>query len=258
MTKQPQPLGYYERGATTYFASQADQRFGYYLYVPKGFSFERAGEFRICAVIHGTGRTPNIYRDLFAAFAEANDVIVLAPLFPAGIDEPRELANYKFIEYRGIRYDEILLAMVAEVSERYGLTPAPFLMFGYSGGAHFAHRFFYLHADRLLAVSIGAPGMVTLLDPTLPWWRGTADFEAIFGRPPALGDMRRVAVQMVVGTEDKDTWEITIEPGSRFWMEGANDAGRTRIDRLETLRRNFEAAGIAVRFDLVPGVAHNG
>jgi len=70
--------------------------------------------------------------------------------------------------------------------------------------------------------------------------------------------LRRVPVQMVVGEEDKETWEITIEPTSRFWMEGANDAGPTRIDRLRALRDDFARHGIPVRFDLVPGVAHNG
>ena len=63
---------------------------------------------------------------------------------------------------------------------------------------------------------------------------------------------------MVIGDEDLETWEITIKPGSRFWMEGANDAGETRIDRLNSLRDNFVANGIAVRFDRVPGVGHNG
>lgn len=41
-------------------------------------------------------------------------------------------------------------------------------------------------------------------------------------------------------------------------MDGAEKAGRTRIERLETLRRNFVSHGIDVRFDLIPGVGHEG
>ena len=41
-------------------------------------------------------------------------------------------------------------------------------------------------------------------------------------------------------------------------MEGINDSGRTRIERNTTLKRNFEAHGIAVRQDIVPNVAHDG
>jgi pimeloyl-ACP methyl ester carboxylesterase len=251
-------LGYYEKGATTYFAAQCDQRFGYYLYVPRGFTFATAAQYRMAVVVHGTGRTPTGYRDLFADFAEAEQAIVVAPLFPAGIGERGELANYKFIAFRGIRYDEILLGIVAEVADRYAIAEQRFLVFGFSGGAHFAHRFAYLHPGALLGLSIGAPGMVTLIDDTLPWWRGTADFGERFGRGVDLAALRTVPVQMVVGAEDTETWEITIAPGSRFWMPGANDAGVTRIDRFRALAANFESHGIAVRLDLVPGVAHNG
>jgi pimeloyl-ACP methyl ester carboxylesterase len=251
-------LGHYERGASTYFAAQCDQRFGYYLYVPQDFELGRSSDYRLCVLVHGTGRTPSVYRDLFAGFADANRSIIVAPLFPAGIIEPGELANYKFIAFHDIRYDQVLNGIVDEVAARFRLAERRFLLFGYSGGGHFAHRYFYLHPSRLLGVSIGAPGMVTLLDERLPWWRGVADLEARFGVRLDFEMLRRVPVQMIVGEEDKETWEITIEPTSRFWMEGANDAGPTRIDRLRALRDDFARHGIPVRFDLVPGVAHNG
>ena len=62
---------------------------------------------------------------------------------------------------------------------------------------------------------------------------------------------------MVVGDADLETWEITHTPGSAYWMDGANDAGRTRPERLRTLANSFEQAGVAVRFDLIPGMAHD-
>lgn len=251
-------LHFYEQGATSYFACQADQRFGYCLYVPRAFSFEEAAGYRLCVVVHGTGRTPNVYRDLFSEFAEANRAIIIAPMFPAGIGEPHELAGYKFLEFHGIRYDHLLLAMVAEIADRYRLSETRFLAFGFSGGGHFVHRFYYLHPEQLLAVSIGAPGMVTLIEDNLPWWRGTADLETRFGRRIDLEALRKVPVQMVIGSEDTETWEITIQPGTRFWMEGANDAGETRIDRIRTLACNFESKGIPVQLDIVPGVGHCG
>lgn len=252
------PLGYYDIGATTYYAAQCDQRFGYYLYVPRDFTHGAAARYRLAVLVHGTGRTPAAYRDLFAEFAEEHRAIVIAPLFPAGIGERGELANYKFIEFQGIRYDEVMLGIVAEVAERYKLEEQRFLLFGFSGGAHFAHRFAYLNPGALLGLSVGAPGMVTLLDDSLPWWRGTKDLAERFGRDVDVAALRAVPVQMVIGAADTETWEITIEPGSRFWMEGANDAGVTRIDRIKTLAASFEEQGIAVRLDLVPDVAHNG
>jgi poly(3-hydroxybutyrate) depolymerase len=252
-TDQP-TSAFYGRGKTPVFASRYDQRFSYCLYVPEDPRPEKAP---LIVIQHGTERNFLLYRDHLASFADEHGAVVLAPLFPAGIIDPDDLHNFKFIEYRGIRYDEVLLAMVAEVAERYPVDADSFYLHGFSGGGQFAHRFFYLHPERLAGVSIGAPGRVTQLDDSLPWWLGTKDFEERFGRPVDLDALRRVPVLMVVGDQDTDTWEIN-NPGEPNWMDGAEQAGETRIDRLQTLERNFVVHGIDVRFVLVPGVGHRG
>lgn len=251
-------LSYYEFGATTFFASRIDPRFPYCLYVPK--SYEEAGTTRypLLALIHGTERGAQRYRDEFIDFAEARQCMVLAPLFPAGIDEPGELDNYKFIEYHGIRFDRVLLGMVAEIAERYRLAADRFLIHGFSGGGHFVHRFLYLHPQRLLAASIGAPGMVTLLNDAESWWVGTRDLARVFGSALDIDAMKAVAIQMIVGGEDKETWEITVPESSPRWMPRVNDCGKTRIDRLRALQASFAAKDIEARLDIVPGVAHEG
>ncbi|MNW04993.1 hypothetical protein D3C71_2011740 [compost metagenome] len=68
--------------------------------------------------------------------------------------------------------------------------------------------------------------------------------------------MREVAVQTLVGTEDTATWEITIARDSKLWMPGAELQGDNRIQRIEALAASFEAHGVKVRRDTVPGVAH--
>lgn len=249
-------LGYYDTGPTPFFACRSDQRFSYCLYVPRDYQ-DRQTDCRLAIVVHGTRRTAERYRDEFAAFAEAHDCIVLAPLFPAGIVEPYELESYKWIEDRGIRFDTILLAMVDEVADRYRIDGERFLLHGFSGGGHFAHRFFYLHARRLLGLSIGAPGMITLLDATKPWWIGTHDVRRRFGVASSSDELRAVPVQMVIGADDNETWEINNSSGPR-WMDGADAAGTTRLERLSALRTSFEAAGIGVRHDIMPGVGHQG
>ena len=251
-------LDYYERGETTYFALQSDPRFGYCLFVPPEFRFVDAGCFELIVIIHGSARTPHTYRSLFRRFAEVQRCIILAPMFPSRIFVDGEEANYKFLRCGDIRFDCLLLDMISEVQQHYRVRADRVLLHGFSGGGHFAHRFFYLHPERLMAVSIGAPGMVTLLDQQQDWHCGTRDFEQQFGQPLNLPVMRQVPVQMVIGSEDTETWEITIEPGDKLWMPGVNDAGRTRIDRLSTLQRSFRKAGIDSRFDVVPGVAHRG
>ena len=51
---------------------------------------------------------------------------------------------------------------------------------------------------------------------------------------------------------------LTIPPGSPLWLEGANDAGRTRLDRIAALADSLERAGLTVRRDVVEGVPHLG
>jgi poly(3-hydroxybutyrate) depolymerase len=250
-------FGFYDRGNTPFAACQTDPRFSYCLYVPLDYDEHGTQTYPLVALIHGTDRTAAEYRNLFAEFCERNACIVIAPLFPIGVTSPGEIDDYKFIDFGGVRFDHVFLSMVDEVTAKYRVTDR-MLMHGFSGGAHFAHRFFYLHPSRLAAVSIGAPGLVTLLDDSLPWWAGTRDFGDRFGVNLDYDAMRDVAVHLVVGAKDTETWEITVPVDSPLWVEGADQAGVTRIERLTSLRESLALAGIETRFDTVPGVRHNG
>jgi poly(3-hydroxybutyrate) depolymerase len=245
-----------EVGPTCVFAARSDPRFSYCLYVPPVPARSRTALDLVVAV-HGSARFFTHYRDAFSAFCRWNDCIVLCPLFPAGVKGDRNPHGYKYLREGEIRYDAVLLSMIDEVREHYQLAEECFALFGYSGGAHFAHRFFMLHARRLWALSIGAPGGVTLLDPSRDWWVGMRNFRDLFGAEPDVAAMRRVPVQMIIGSADLETWEITQSEGGPYWMEGANDAGRTRLDRLQRLRQSYEGAGISVRFHVLRNVAHD-
>ncbi|ODT48109.1 hypothetical protein DEVEQU_00340 [Devosia equisanguinis] len=252
---------YYQ--GTPFFSLQQDSRFSYCLYVPPSYYRDEVKQVRLIVAVHGTKRTAEGYRDAFASLAEETGCVVMAPLFPMGVSAPyaaapEEQHNYKYLEFKGIRFDQSLIAMVGQVREALGKIAPEFLLFGFSGGGQFVHRFYYLHPERLLGVSVGAPGSVTRIDPDVEWWPGTAGVAERFGKAIDIAALRRVPVHLVVGALDTETWNVRIKPDSWTWREGANDAGANRVERLEALRQNLESHGIDVTLDSVAGVAHSG
>lgn len=246
----------YDYGQTAIFASTIDPRLHMLLYVPPTAADGRKLE--LLVAVHGTGRTSAIdFRDGFAEFGLYNDCAILCPIFPMNVLGDGARSGYKYLIEGDIHYDEVVLSMVAEMGAKYQQDWSRFAMFGFSGGGHFAHRFAILHPEKLWAASIGAPGSVTLLDPDRDWWVGIRNLPELFGKPFDAAALAKVPVHMVVGAADLETWEITHARGSKYWMEGANDAGKTRGDRLRTLARSFQAAGVAVQLDEVAGVAHD-
>jgi hypothetical protein len=243
-------LGPYDIGRTTVYAARRDPRFSYCLYVPPGY---RAGGIRpeLLVVIHGSPRTFMEFRDRFQDFGEAHNALVLCPLFPVGVNGDGNGDGYKYLSEPGIRYDDILLDMVAEVTERWGLACERFGLFGFSGGAQFVNRFLLLRPQSLWAASLGAPGSVTLVDHGRDWWVGVRDVAI------DIGSLRRVPVQTLVGAADLDGHEITHREGGRYFMPGANDAGPSRPQRLEALRRSLCQAGVTVSHEVLAGVGHD-
>ena len=231
-------------GRTPFFAYQGDQRFSYALYVPPSYSTGDRTQ-QLLVTIHGTRRRAEATLELFTELADASGCALLAPLFPAGIGDPNDLDTYKVIEQGGVRYDEVLLGMVTEVQHRWKIDVERFHLYGFSGGGQFAHRFLYLHPQRLASVSIGSPGRATLLDSSLNWPDGTADLAARFGVEANLEALRLVPVQVFVGGDD--TAIRSGEPGGE----------RSRRDRALGLTESLRAAGCDVTHEIVPGVGHS-
>lgn len=238
--------------AAAFRASSQDPRFPFCYHIPA--SSRGAGPQNLLVLIHGSERAAMAYRDNFVEFAEANDCALLAPLFPVSPLGDGNGDGYKYLVEGDIRYDRVLLAMVAELEVLSGATFAEFGLFGFSGGGHFAHRFFYLHPHRLKALSIGAPGGVTVMDQAKKWSLGTADIEPLFGAPLDIEAMCRVPVQMVIGEDD--TRDLVANPASPYYEPGLAATGANRRLRLQSLDRNYRNHGIDVQFEVVPEAAH--
>ncbi len=245
----------YHIGKTPSFACQADPRFSYCLHVPCAYA-DRPQPTRMLVAIHDTMRNNQSLRDLFSEFAEQSNTLVVAPLFPAGIGTPDDLDHYKYLRFRDIRYDEVLLRMVEEVAARYRIDATRFSLFGFSGGAHFAHRLLYVNPARLARVVVASPGSVTLPVEEFSWWPGLGDFTRVFGHPVDWDALRRVPAHLIVGERDTNPGGTIQSKDHPNWVDGANAAGGNRVERLKSLHDHLQRRGAAVTFEQIPGVAH--
>ena len=166
-----------------------------------------------------------------------------------------------------LRSDLALLAIINEVSVRWpGIRTDRFSMIGFSGGGQFVQRFLYLHHERLNAVSVGAPGRVTSIDPEQEWPKGIKDVEKLFGLIVDVEGIQQIKVQLVVGADDS-----VVHGKEAFWewLRGASsgEAGHTnrsnaedirsgRLDTLKTLHAQWKTQGIEAQLDIVQAVAH--
>ena len=170
----------YDSGFTPWMTSRMNPRFSLCLYVPESTSPSERSP--LLVLVHGTTRR-DWMRDSFRDFAERTGTALLLPLFPVGAAAPDDVHGFKWIDAHDVRYDLLLLDMIEQAAEIWPIATNRFALFGYSGGGQFAHRFLYLHPHRLTALSIGAPGNVTLPDFVRAWPAGLRGLEERFGGP---------------------------------------------------------------------------
>lgn len=202
----------------------------YYLYVPPSYDGSRA--FRLMVSVHGTSRRARLFARHFVQFANDYDYVVLAPLFGRTV-EPDE--DYQRLGVgTNQRADLDLLDIVNEVAARYRLDTDQFDLFGFSGGGQFAHRFLYIHPERLRSVVAAAPGTITPPTDEEPWPAGIASLAELAGVSFDLAAIQRCRVMLIIGTDDT----------------------ASRLRHARALHASWLAAGIAHDYVEVPAVAH--
>ncbi|KAJ6485736.1 hypothetical protein C8R45DRAFT_1098504 [Mycena sanguinolenta] len=155
-------------GMTPFFACTRDPRFS-----GRRTRSDDSAELPLLVLIHGVRRDTHVLLSRMQSFADKQGVALMVPLFPAGVGDPRglDVHNYKAVAYRPpggdevIRFDEILLAMVAQAARTWRLAAdgERLWIHGFSGGGQFVHLFVLLHPARVRGASVGAPTAVVHL-----------------------------------------------------------------------------------------------
>jgi pimeloyl-ACP methyl ester carboxylesterase len=216
----------------------------YYQYVPR--SYNGTSRYRLLVVIHGDGRHAEEYAEQFIPFADERRYIILAPYFPE--DERFQQLGIGEKE-KTIRFDERLLGLVDELGGRLAVENDRFDLFGFSAGGQFAHRFLYLHPERLRSVVVASPGTVTVPRGRYDWPAGLDNLDTLANVRVNLDRVRQVRVMLTVGTEDVDDDNLRETDAANRW-------GKTRLARARTLHEEWDDARIPHQYLEIKGLDH--
>jgi pimeloyl-ACP methyl ester carboxylesterase len=148
--------------------------------------------------VHGYTRQALEHVDVFAPLAAERGWALLAPVF----DEQHHRRYQQLLHARrGTRSDLALIDLVERLARSEGLAEDGWLMFGYSAGAQFAHRFALRHPQRVGALALGAPGWYTWPDDSLPFPQGFGNGDIRLG-PLDCERFLRLPMAVWVGERD--------------------------------------------------------
>lgn len=190
--------------------------------------------------IHGIGRGAQEMATEFGAAAALAGRAVIAPVFGE-----RCWPAYQRVVTRG-RADLALIRLLDTLAMEIEPTMRRFTLFGYSGGAQFAHRFAMLYPHRIERLALASAGWYTMPDDGAAFPYGLAPECApglAWGSRLAsgLGGFLRIATQVLVGENDnvpdavtRTTPDLDARQGpdrltrARRWTEAFAEAARAR------------------------------
>ena len=223
----------------------------YVLYLPNANL--RQAPVLVC--VHGISRNAEEQINCFSDYAEANGVILIAPIFDdVRFPDYQRLGRSK----RGQRADLMLTAILAEVSQHIGVDIHRVSLFGYSGGAQFAHRFMMAYPERINAVVVAAAGWYTFPDSGCRYPRGTAHVESLMDMSFDLDRFLQIPVCALVGEHDTIR-DSTLRSGPKLERQ----QGLTRKERAHrwicAMREAAKERGYSTLyyFELLPKTGHS-
>ncbi len=229
---------------------ESDPSQEYLAYVPRGAG-ERAPLF---VAIHGMSRNADQQARLLSAYCDMYGAVLLAPVFSA-----EQFPDYQRLgrRGRGRRADLALNAIVAETVEATGAAGDRFYLFGYSGGAQFAHRYLMAHPHRVAGAVIAGCGWYTLPDPTRRFPYGTRMSRKLPEVHFDAEEFLSVPVTVMVGTDDN------ARDALRHRDRLDREQGASRLERARNWVAAMEAAAAAhrlqsrVRFEEIADCGHS-
>lgn len=201
--------------------------------------------------VHGISRNAHEHIAHFKAASDGRAVI-LCPGFSAEF-----LPHYQRlgIGKPELRADLLLDAALERVALACGLTTGRMHLFGFSGGAQFAHRYAMLYPHRVRALHLAAAGHYTFLAPGTPWPRGCRG-----GPGPQIlankAHFLRLPIHLYVGEHDHYRDDALRKGPKIDRQQGENRMERacTWHAHISTLR---QSAGPDMTFETIASAGHD-
>jgi len=219
-----------------------------YLYLPKNWHPGR----EVLVAVHGISRNARELVQLFAPWAARCGFAIVAPLFTRD--------RYPDYQRLGLekgkrRADDFLNNILDAFAGWTGAPAADLRLFGFSGGAQFAHRYALFHPGRVRALVLGAAGWYTMPDEGHAFPLGLAQAPL-----PALVELRQwlsLPMLVVVGSQDTERDDALRQTPHLDATQGMNRLERARRFALAMRETAARYAIVSrVEFALLDGVGH--
>lgn len=238
----PSPV---RKGRVIYRTVAGEPMREYFLYVPQSCHSDR-----LVVLMHGISENACEQIVRFAPQAELHGAVLVAPLMRRAIyGQYQQLIDSR----RGIRADIALLDILRAVRAETGLPEEPIDLFGFSGGAQFAHRFALANPRTVHACVLVAPGWYSFPDRNKPYPQGLDGIptcDQAFDPEAA----RSTPFHVVIGEQD------TVRDASlRRSRELDRQQGRTRFERAHRWHQEMRNWGGDPRSSLtvLPQLGHS-
>ena len=230
---------------------KGDASLRYFVYVPNKIT---AGA-PLFVTIHGVSRNAREHAESFAALAEEYGVVLVAPYF-----SKRHFGDYQRLGRagKGRRADLALQKITSEIERLTGADSSKLLLFGYSGGGQFAHRYTMAFPGHVQKVVIGAAGWYTWPDKTRKFPYGTAPDSRLEGVTMDGQKYLQVPACVLVGQ-----WDIKNDPGLNHSEKIQQQQGYTRLERgrrwIDAMNQAALSQGLDTRyeFSVLRGINHD-
>lgn len=195
-------------------------------------------------VVHGISRNAAELALRFGEWAHAEGTPVIAPLF-----ERARFGMYQQVCDRTgvIPCDEALADILDDAARRFGFETTHFNLFGFSGGAQFAHRYAMMHPSRVRHCIAAAAGWYTMPDTASAWPLGLADAPRRVDR----AELAQVRFDIIVGALDRQQ-----DKALRRSPEIDSVQGTHRLQRARRWHRAMRKSGLRSSLTIIPDLSH--